>query len=201
MTRLSSLPMKIPAPFFRPLLVGFKLLALAGLTAALAASAAYKPEITLTPRDGTGIGTLSSYAGITPVFEPNVTGEDAVVIPESAVKEVNLVWTFWSHTQPHPDQWPEGKDAHAAFTLASDKDTILRLRATYRAGGEWSRITELPYVDLKAGKPVQVFLPLAEYTGSDKIETIRVIINASTDVPRLTVTRWSVGNGRDEPAK
>lgn len=201
MTRSPAHPMKTHASFFRPLLAGSKLLALAGLTAALAASAAYRPEITLTPRDGTGIGTLSSYAGITPIFEPNVTGEDAVVIPASAVKETNLVWTFWSHTQPRPEQWPEGKDAHATFNLACDKDSILRLRATYRAGGEWSRITELPDVDLKAGKPVQVFLPLAEYTGSDKIETIRIIINASTDIPRLTITRWSIGNGRDEPAR
>ena len=161
------------------------------LASALTAHA-YSPQVVLTPREGQGNGTLSAYAGFTPVFEPNAAGDDAVKLPAPTVKELSLVWTFWGHTQPSANEWPTA-DGLSVFTLTSTADATLRLRATYRAEGEWSPVTELPEVNVKAGEPAKVELPLAPHTSLNKIDCIRIIFNSPKTIPELSITDWSVG--------
>ncbi len=172
-----------------------KLLALALFSSVLQAAdkSGYAELVTLTPRDGAGLGTLSSYAGVTPVFE-KTDANDTIRIPDYGVKEINLVWTFWQHKRPLADEWPFGKDARSVFTLQSPSDTTLRVRITVRAD-EWSPLAPSPEIQLQAGKPTRVELVLPEAAVTNPIDQLRVVFTSFEKIPELTITDWSIGKG------
>ncbi len=149
----------------------------------------YSQQITLTPRDGAGIGTLSSYANITPVF---VEGTETIKIPASEVKELNLVWTFWQHRRPDSSEWPSGPGARAVFTLESAADVTLNLRTTVRSD-DWSALVPTPEIVLEANKPTRVEIVLPDAPATAPIQNIRIVFNAYTKIPELKISDWSVG--------
>jgi hypothetical protein len=166
--------------------------ALAALTPAASAKAAASPAFILVPREGTGLGTVSAYGGVTTAFSADSAGIDCIDIPDTGKTEVNLVWTFWSHRQPHTDSWPAGQRARSTFSLRSETATTLTLRVGLRVAGEWTEMIPAPEISLSAGKPARVSLPLPDALPVGAVEVIRVQITSRSSIPALRVTDWSV---------
>ncbi|OAM90461.1 glycoside hydrolase family 5 protein [Termitidicoccus mucosus] len=153
--------------------------------------AAFSEQIPLVPRTGNGIGTVSTYAGITPVFKPGSDGRGIIGIP-GARGEVNLVWTFWGHTRPEAGQWPVGHDARVSITLTAGADVTLTPRVAVNAGG-WSEMDEGGPVSLIAGEPVTFTVPLPSPPDPDApVENLRISL-VGKKIPPLVVSALSVG--------
>ncbi len=172
------------------------LLAAAAALAALAPAASAQsrgPSLKLVPRDGSGLGTLSAYGGVTPVFAADAAGVDGINIPDTDRSEVNLVWTFWSHRRPGSDSWPAGPRARSTFTLRAEAAATLSLRVGLRVSGEWTELVPAPDLTLAAGKPAVVSLPLPDALPAGSVEVVRVQITSRSPIPSLRVTDWTVG--------
>lgn len=168
------------------------LVAAAAVLFAFAPAASAQQTYVLVPRDGTGIGTLSAYGGVTTVFSADAAGADGIDIPDTGKTEVNLIWTFWRHTQPASDAWPVGQRARSTFTLKSGADTSLTLRIGLRVAGEWTELIPAPELALSPGKPAVVSLPLPPSLPVGAVEVVRVQITSHSPIPALRVTDWTV---------
>lgn len=187
--------MTAPTPA-RPLRRALGLLLAAALAlSAVAASAAPASSLrsfVLLPRQDAGLGTVSSYGGVTPVFAADAAGADGINIPDTGKREVNLVWTFWSHRQPSADLWPVGPKARSVFTLRAETAIHLDFRVTVRVAGEWTELLASPSVTLAAGKPAQVSLALPDGIPHGSVEVVRVRMSAEAPLPALRVTDWTI---------
>jgi hypothetical protein len=174
------------------LAVTFAALALA--QAASADSAASRaPSLTLTPREGQGLGTVSTYAGVVATLASDPAGVDTITLADAGGNEVNLVWTFWSHRQPHTDQWPSGSTARTTLTVLSPADVTLSPKVGLRVSGEWTEMVPGPQITLTAGQPTRLSLPLPGSLPVGAIETVRIQLVARHPIPELKFTHWSVG--------
>lgn len=180
------------ATFRSRLFPALLVLAVAAGLAGTATARAAAPALTLVPREGTGLGTLSAYGGVASVFSADAAGVDGIDIPDTGKTEVNLIWTFWSHKQPGEASWPVGPRARSTFTLRSATEATLALRMALRVAGEWTEMIPAPDLSLAAGKPATVSLPLPASVPVGKIEVVRVQITSRVPVPALRVTDWTI---------
>lgn len=151
----------------------------------------YHPARSLIPP--TGDGTVSDYAGTSPVIAKDARGNDVLQIPAPGGNMANLVWTYWQHKRPDPDQWPAGPKARTSITLRADADTTLHTRLTVRTS-DWSKPTAGPTIKLRANESQAFQLPLPADRPPGPVQNLRVILTAEQDVPPLTVLYWSVGS-------
>lgn len=165
-------------------------------SATLAPAPSYTPSLVLTPRVGQGLGTVSPYAGVATTLAPDATGTEVITLPAADKREVNLVWTFWSHRQPTSDAWPAGQAARTELTLRATSDITLSPRVGVRAI-EWTKMVPAPDVVLKAGEAVTVVIPLPDSLPAGAVETIRIQFTARENIPELRVTAWSVGTQKE----
>lgn len=192
---LASSPSAVSARSFTGRLA-FYAFASVFLGAALAqAQSGYSERLGLVPRVGQGLGTVSAYAGVAPVLAPNDAGHELITLPAAGKNEVNLVWTFWGHRAPAPEQWPSGAGARTVFTVSSPSDLTLHTRVAVLAGGAWSPLLPGPVLQLKAGQPTLVELPLPAEAVAAPVERLRLNFIGSGPVPELTFLGWSVGEG------
>lgn len=189
-------PAASPAPRHRfARLAARLLLAPLALGCALAqAGTGYTERFALVPRVGQGLGNVSSYANVTPALAPNDVGHELVTLPAPDKNEVNLVWTFWGHRAPAPDQWPAGPGARTVFTVTSPADITLHTRVAVLAG-TWSKLHPGPVIQLKAGQPTLVELPLPPEPVAAPVERLRLNFVGSGPLPELKFLGWSVGEG------
>ena len=181
----------IPATRRLALLAGLLSFALGGASLA-GAQGDYIERLALVPRVGQGLGTVSPYANVAPVLAPNEVGHELVTLPAPERNEVNLVWTFWGHRAPSPEQWPAGPGARTVFTVTSPSDITLHTRVAVLAGS-WSSLRTGPILQLKAGQPFLAELPLPLEAVSAPVERLRLNFVASVPVPELKFFGWSVG--------
>lgn len=167
--------------------------ALLGTT--LPAQPDYRDSLTLVPRTGQGLGNVPAYAGLTPVLAPNGAGHESVTVPSSDLREVNVVWSFWRHRMPSPPLWPAGDHAHTVFTLRAAAATSLQPRLSVRVGEVWTDFVPGPRIDLQAGRPALVALPLPADLPQGTVETLRLNFTSTMPIPELILMEWSVGVG------
>jgi|GEM_PF-851610 Endoglucanase len=153
----------------------------------------YSPVHTYFPREGTGEGTPSAYAGATPRVEKAPDGREILRLPSTGRNEVNLLWTFWGHHRPSADQWPSGSGTRASLTIASESAVTLQSRLYVKTGG-WSEPVPGPALALSPGQPATLEIPLPSSLPPGAVEQLRVLFSASPSVPPLTITGISVGN-------